>query len=100
MLVAGGRRFAAAPDGGAGLLEEGQGRGMAGRQLERPHQLADGVLVVVDLHQQAGVAQQPFGGAVGPRPVRPPAPRPPLPGAAPLPPPSAPPPPPIPPPPP
>jgi len=65
LLAAGGRRFAPAPDGGAGLFEEGQGGGMTGRQLERPHQLANGVLVIVDLHQQAGVSQQPFGGAGG-----------------------------------
>src|SRR6202521_237769 len=61
-LAAGSRLTAPALDGGAGLIEEGQGGGMAGHQLEHPDQLADGGLVIVDLHQQARVAQQAIGG--------------------------------------
>src|SRR6202158_3724322 len=61
-LTAGARLSALALDGGAGLVEQGQGGGVAGHQLEHPRQLADGVLVIVDLHQQAGVAQQAVGG--------------------------------------
>src|ERR1700674_1273630 len=64
-LAAGSRLTAPALDGGAGLIEEGQGGGMAGHQLEHPDQLADGVLVIVDLHQQARVAQQAIGGGGG-----------------------------------